>query len=340
MVKQMPKVTRSQQPTIAIITAHFWEKVAVDAMIDNKDTYVKYKTEGESNVYTLGNIGNHRVVSTKLPASGHFRSATIAAGSTTTRLLGTFQKVEYVFLVGVGGGVPHYTDASKHVRLGDVVISAPPVGINDNYIYMYCERIKGSPEGNGPSTSPERYNIKTWSPPNFEIQHVAHQLWIHGCHYPEERPWEAYIENALRTLQSQEADFTRPPSHTDKLFMALGGKDLIEVNHPQPPTGNDPRSYNMPVLHFGAVGCGRTLLRDDARRMEFAAQHGIVAFDTEFDAVVESIYGNRKDNYVFIRGIADYKDGSKKKDWQPHAALCAAGVMKAIIMTLDPIDDD
>ena len=45
---------------------------------------------GESNVYTLGNIGAHRVVSTKLPSVGHTREAMIAAGNTTTRLLGTF----------------------------------------------------------------------------------------------------------------------------------------------------------------------------------------------------------------------------------------------------------
>lgn len=80
---------------------------------------------GESNVYTLGNIGAHRIVCTKLPTVGHTREAMTAAGNTTTRLLGTFQKVDYVFLVGVGGGVPHYTDYNKHVRLGDVVISCP-----------------------------------------------------------------------------------------------------------------------------------------------------------------------------------------------------------------------
>ncbi len=39
--------------------------------------------------------------------------------------LGTFQDVEYVILVGVAGGVPHYTDAEQHVRLGDVVVAAP-----------------------------------------------------------------------------------------------------------------------------------------------------------------------------------------------------------------------
>lgn len=76
-------------------------------------------------MYTLGNIGAHRIVCTKLPTVGHTREAMTAAGNTTTRLLGTFQKVDYVFLVGVGGGVPHYTDYNKHVRLGDVVISHP-----------------------------------------------------------------------------------------------------------------------------------------------------------------------------------------------------------------------
>lgn len=76
-------------------------------------------------MYTLGNIGAFKVVSTKLPMTGRTRDALIATGSTTTRLLGTFQDVEQVFLVGVGGGVPHYTDFSRHVRLGDVVLSAP-----------------------------------------------------------------------------------------------------------------------------------------------------------------------------------------------------------------------
>ncbi len=46
LVRQMPKVVRSEQPTIAIITAQYCEKLAVDAMIENKDTYVRYKTEG------------------------------------------------------------------------------------------------------------------------------------------------------------------------------------------------------------------------------------------------------------------------------------------------------
>ena len=45
---------------------------------------------GESNVYTIGFIGEHKVVSTKLPAIGPGRTAQISSGNTTTRLLGKY----------------------------------------------------------------------------------------------------------------------------------------------------------------------------------------------------------------------------------------------------------
>lgn len=79
---------------------------------------------GESNVCTLGHIGQHRIVTTKLPSMiMKSPEALIAASSVITRLLGTFQKVSHVIVMGIAGGVPHFTDYKKHVRLGDVVIS-------------------------------------------------------------------------------------------------------------------------------------------------------------------------------------------------------------------------
>ncbi|KAJ3665794.1 hypothetical protein Zmor_001268 [Zophobas morio] len=47
IVKQMPTMVSSKQPTIAIITAQYCEKLAVDAMIENKETFVRYTTVGE-----------------------------------------------------------------------------------------------------------------------------------------------------------------------------------------------------------------------------------------------------------------------------------------------------
>ena len=34
------------QPTIAIITVHYFEKMAVDAVMTNKQTFVRYATVG------------------------------------------------------------------------------------------------------------------------------------------------------------------------------------------------------------------------------------------------------------------------------------------------------
>ena len=42
----MPKMVKAKQPTIAIITAQYCEKLAVDAMIENQETFVRYTTVG------------------------------------------------------------------------------------------------------------------------------------------------------------------------------------------------------------------------------------------------------------------------------------------------------
>jgi hypothetical protein len=57
--------------------------------------------------------------------------------------LGTFQQVEHVLLVGVGGGVPHYTDYGRHVRLGDVVLAAPAT-VGKSFIYQQCDSAKAT----------------------------------------------------------------------------------------------------------------------------------------------------------------------------------------------------
>lgn len=47
VVKQMPTISSQKQPTIAIVTAQYCEKMAVDAMLENTETFVRYTTVGE-----------------------------------------------------------------------------------------------------------------------------------------------------------------------------------------------------------------------------------------------------------------------------------------------------
>lgn len=44
----MPTIQSNRQPTVAIITAEYCEKVAVDTLIENKETFVRYTTLGKN----------------------------------------------------------------------------------------------------------------------------------------------------------------------------------------------------------------------------------------------------------------------------------------------------
>ena len=127
---------------------------------------------------------------TKLPMTGHSREASIASGSTTTRLLGTFQAVEFVLIVGVGGGVPHYTDYARHVRLGDVVLASPGPGPGERFIYQYCQTARWVSslqpstslhcpplQGAGPGRARRgRVRDKFWCPPEPLLQQLAAEV--------------------------------------------------------------------------------------------------------------------------------------------------------------------
>merc|ERR1719367_983825 len=333
------------QPTIAIITVHYFEKMAVDAMMINKQTFVRYATNGEANVYTLGDLGCHRVVTTKLPmttSAGDARDAAlIATGSTTTRLLGTFQGVEHVFIVGVGGAVPHYTDFDRHVRLGDVVISdcTPPSAgdtLGEGLIYQHAEKASVIPGG------AIKFETKSWCPPEMGLQEIARKLVAKHKNNSMEAPWLRYFDASLKNLKSEgggdTSDWKRPPTETDRLYMSVGGGDVIEVGHPTPRQGReDPRSLGQPMIHVGPVAAGRLVATDPQFRQEFSSRYRVSAFNqADLAAVVESIYGNRKDQYMLILGMTDYRDGTKEKVWQQYSVLMAAAVLKAIVEEMPP----
>ncbi|XP_041765251.1 uncharacterized protein LOC121589986 isoform X3 [Anopheles merus] len=365
IVKQMPTIASNKQPTIAIITAQYCEKLAVDAMLENKETFVRYTTVGtatsdrptnddtaerhrhrrknrfgESNVYTLGNIGAHRIVSTKLPSVGSTREAMTAAGNTTTRLLGTFQKVDYVFIVGVAGGIPHYTDYRRHVRLGDVVIAAAaqePALTNGNGPKPYCYVYSGG-----------QSEVKRYYPADDGLQAIGRTLVQND---DGKKPWLQYVQEGLQQLSGRgghaEHDFARPAPNTDKLYMNIGNKNVIEVAHPiaQPSGEGDggddtDASGGGPVphqtrLHAGPIGSGYELVRSDSARTEYAQAYQLLATDSEMNSVLDSIVGNCRDSFILVKGIADYKDGTTSRKWQNYASLAAAAVMKTIVCAMD-----
>ena len=247
----------------------------------------------------------------------------------TMLFLGTFSDIEHVLLVGVAGGVPHFTDFYKHVRLGDVIMATPN---NNGFLYVFCDRIDTDEE-----KGTLNYKLKSWSPRDPILLQAYEKLTADYQSDPSLAIWETYITDGQRDLQGQEVDFTRPSQDTDRLYMNIGGNDVIEVGHPPVPEDiKDSYREDITKIRSGAIGAGRPVIEEDKYRQDFALRHNCVSFDTEFDQVLESIVGNRKDSFAFVRGISDYLDGTKNVNWQPYSALAAAAFMKALVEALPP----
>ncbi|KAL6726534.1 hypothetical protein Aduo_008498 [Ancylostoma duodenale] len=317
----------SDQPTVAIISCLFIEKQAVDALIDDRSTVHKYKSGGDSNVYTMGRIGQHRVVATKLALIGDTREATTSAGSITTRLLGNFQNIEHVFVVGVGGAVPHFTDAKRHARLGDVIVSASQP---DAYIFSHDLIVDRKTEAFS------GFAVRRWNP----VDHVIEQIVANGGDELLSK-WNEATSLGVHRLHeaSTDIEFSMPPPDTDVLALPVGGGNVVVVPHPNQATRKGAE------VHLGTVGALANFKRhtEDSEedsvgvlRAKFAEEFGVRAIDAGFDSVIAAISGSRIDSWAMIRGIADYQHGMSRasKLWQAHAAARAAAMVRVIVERL------
>ena len=87
-------------------------------------------------------------------------------------------------------------------------------------------------------------------------------------------------------------------------------------------------------VRYGPIASGKYIARNEKLRYDFARKFGVMAYDTELDACLDAVTGSRKDSFVVIRGISDYQDGSKSKEWQLYASLVAAAYMKALVTAM------
>ncbi|PAA70171.1 hypothetical protein BOX15_Mlig017830g1 [Macrostomum lignano] len=307
-----------EKPTVAIITNLMCEKRAVDAVMQDKTTYVRYETKGgDSHVYTIGYIGAHKCVSTKLPAVGRDRRAKIASGNTTTRLLGTFQDIEHVLLVGVCGSVCNLSDLAQSSRLGDIIVASPSP--KQDSAYVYCDSVDEDDSGQ------LKFSLKQWIVPDAKLPQLAANLVsAYGPSF-EQAPWTQLSAEVANQL----ADFAKPEGVEDKVQMQLGDGQMIEM---APPTLD--RSGDLPVVRMGPLGSGKPIVSDAYLRSEFATEKGLIGYDTEFDQVLESILGNRCNSFLVVRACSDYHDGQKGSVWQPYASLHAAAFAKSVLQEL------
>ena len=293
--------------TIGIVTALSVEGAAMSALMSELKTV---HVDGDPNVYHVGYLDSvdagrpHRAVLTVMPQDNTRNAAT-----TCTDLIRTFTGIRCVVMLGIAGGIPSLADPLRHVRLGDVVVAVD--GIVD---YGHVRQVRGA--------SDLRRTVDGIS---MDLVRAARELEFRA--YSNDRTtWSRWL---APTRGKPTAVFARPPASADRLYVR--GRPV-----PHPGLRETGHVEGWPKVHYGAIGCADVLLRDERRRDELAARHGILAVEMEGTGVASSavLHGV---HWFMVRGVADYcEDRGKTDRWHAYASMTAAAYLRMMLAACRP----
>ncbi|PWY64383.1 purine and uridine phosphorylase [Aspergillus eucalypticola CBS 122712] len=96
-------------------------------------------------------------------------------------------------------------------------------------------------------------------------------------------------------------------------------------------TQRDEREGHDTKVHYGTIASGNQVLKDAHERDRLAAELGrVLCFEMEAAGLVNNF------PCLVIRGICDYADSHKNKEWQPYAAGVAAAYAKELLSVIPP----
>lgn len=122
--------------TVGWICALPTESTAARQFLDEEFDQPVCVSQNNNNAYTLGRMGQHRVVIAGLP-DGEY--GTSSAATVARDMVHSFPNIRVGLIVGIGGGAP----SKKHeIRLGDVVVSSPRDGQGGVFQYDFKKAIQ------------------------------------------------------------------------------------------------------------------------------------------------------------------------------------------------------
>ncbi|KAJ5546496.1 hypothetical protein N7494_004081 [Penicillium frequentans] len=126
------------------------------------------------------------------------------------------------------------------------------------------------------------------------------------------------------------ATFTRP-TQEDYLYQAEydhGASDTCVDCDPSKLISRPSRDYSEPVIHYGLIGSANRVMKNGRMRDQLAQDLGIYCVEMEAAGLMNDFQS------LVIRGICDYADSHKNKDWQGYAAAVAAAYAKELLLVV------
>src|SRR6185312_8124645 len=85
-----------------------------------------------------------------------------------------------------------------------------------------------------------------------------------------------------------------------------------------------------PAVHYGLIASANQLMKDAQVRDKLATEKDVLCFEMEAAGLMNHF------PCLVIRGICDYSDTHKNKEWQGFAAMMAAAYAKDLVQQIPP----
>ncbi|KAI8289082.1 Kinesin light chain 4 [Colletotrichum sp. SAR 10_98] len=306
---------------ICAITAEF---VAARAFLDEEHAGPRQTARHDNNSYVLGKTSGHNVVIATLP-NGQY--GTTSAAAVARDMLHSFPNVRIGLMVGIGGGAP----SQKHdIRLGDVVVSTPKGEHASVFQYDFGKNIqdcKFRETGfldqpplllqTALATLKGRYELK-----GHRLEEAVNRN-LEKIEQVETR--SKYRQPAPASDRLYKSNIVHPFNSTYGCDVECGDDTSCVIVRPKRGEGN----FN-PAIHYGLIASGNQLIKDAGMRDRLSAEKDVLCFEMEAAGLMNHF------PCLVIRGICDYSDSHKNKEWQGFAAMMAAAYATDLLNQIAP----
>lgn len=288
------------------------EAAAAKEMLDESFGILEFQDTADTNTYALGRIGKHHVVIACLPGGQY---GTTSATTVANNMLRTFSgSLRIGLMVGIGGGIP---SGAHDIRLGDVVVSYPEGTCGGVLQYdMGKVGTGGEFHRTGSLNNPPRSLLTALS-----LMRAAELT--DDPRYPE------YLHSATERTARTRKTFARPDAQHDRLFKAqyehLTSASSCGICLAEWEDKRNERESSDPQPHYGIIASGNSVIKHGKTRERLRLETGALCFEMEAAGLMLDF------PCIVIRGICDYADSHKNKQWQGYAALAAASYAKELL---------
>jgi len=275
---------------------------------------------GQDYIFSGGKLNGHNIILATFPIGQNYGTVSAAALLNQARMV---FPTKLTLLVGIAAGVPRLNPADpkdrRDIRLGDILVAVP--GKTSTGIVQYD---LGTETQRG-------FTISSRQAETLSIFRSAyHNIELHYLNpYVEGGAFTAYLHAMQSKLKEKypEDNFECPDWQEDVLYSYVDDNDT-EGEIVDRGARNEPERSR---IFYGNIGSGNKLMRNHKERDQLRDIHDLIGLEMEAAGIM---------NYsqaAVIRGVCDYGDRKKNKDWQGYAAAVAAVYAKAVLMDINPI---